>query len=86
MTRVGRVQFVRHLYNLLCDVELDEDEDTRNATLQLNLSISNSPGMKTFHTKDETSNTGKKCRRTGDRGGADGRGGGGYEELSTWLR
>ena len=74
---VGRVEFARHLYELL---HVKVDEDTTNATSKLNNMISKCHGMKSFYTHDSQ---GPNSARTGDSDGADGRGGGAsdYPEL-----
>ena len=61
---VGRIDFVRQLYNLLC-VELDreQEQDTQSAILELNRRIENHP-MKSMYTEDGN--------RAGE-GGGDGR-------------
>ena len=72
---VGRVEFVRHLYNLLCiEVDQDQDRDTDSAVRGLNKKIKSLP-MKSMYTKQAIAGkTGRKRAHTGngDRaGGAD---------------
>jgi hypothetical protein len=72
---VGRVEFVRHLYNLLCiEVDQDQDRDTDSAVRELNKKIKSLP-MKSMYTKQATAGkTGRKRAHTGngDRAGGAG--------------
>jgi hypothetical protein len=72
---VGRIEFVRYLYNLLCiEVDQDQDRDTNSAVSELNAKIKRLP-MKSMYTKQATAGkAGRKRAHTGNgdsAGGAD---------------
>jgi len=80
---VGRMEFVRHLYNLLCielDQDQDQDQDTRSAVRELNCRIESKP-MKSMYTKEATSNNGRECAHTGNGDRTSGEGGYDHAQL-----
>src|SRR5216684_3928438 len=81
--RASRVEFARHLYNLLC-VELNENQDqaTWFAIDELNRRIENLP-LKSMYTGDMTCNNG---RRHAPSGNSECAGGGGGDDHAQLLR
>jgi hypothetical protein len=76
----GRVEFIRHFYNLL-SANSDEEANTSTTIAELNRKIANR-NMMSMHTKEATKNNSRKRARTaGDGseggGGRGDRGGGG---------
>src|SRR5258707_12141471 len=73
--RASRIEFARHLYNLLC-VELNgnQDQATRFAIDELNRRIENLP-LKSMYTGDVTCNNGRRRAPSGNSECAGGGGG-----------